>query len=390
MQVAERKARPGRPLGLAPARFLGEFWQKRPLLVRAAFPAAAGLLDRRTLLATARRSEYSARVVARERPRGPLRLRHAPFARGELSPPADRPWTVLVNDLDKHHPDRLLGVLEAFRFLPAWRIDDVMASLATPGGSVGAHVDQYDVFLIQGVGRREWRLDLRTKGWRCDPRSELRLVRGFKATWKALLEPGDLLYLPPGVPHHGIAREECITLSLGMRAPALGDLFGAVADALLERDPTPLLQDPELSPRRDQGELSSADLRRIGAALAERLAGSEGFAEAIARFLSTWRGRTAPERFRPRFDPVAILAAGGRLRRNPWLRALWWRHGARARLAVGGLVFEASPYLAELIARPDGFGRAELPQPDPEETRLLRELAAHAALEVAPVSAAVR
>lgn len=390
MKVAERWARRGQPLGLSPAEFLREFWQRRPLLVRRALPWAGELIDRSTLLATARRSGISARIVRRDRPRGPLRLSHGPFEPGELRAPPHKPWTVLVNDLDKHHPERFARLFEHFRFLPRWRIDDVMASLATRGGSVGAHVDRYDVFLIQAAGRREWRLDLRAQGWRPWGHADLRLVRGFRALWRALLEPGDLLYLPPGIPHHGIAREECITLSLGMRAPALGELFGALADAALAQDPPPLLADPGLSARRMDGELTRQDLDYIAETLREPLAHRAILAEAVGRFLSTWRGQATLDPPRRRSDPLALLARGLRLRRRPWLRAVWWRQGARARLAIAGEVFTTSRRLAQLIASPLAFGRAELPRPDAEEARLLHELAARGALELATPAKPVR
>lgn len=390
MAMVELPARPGKPLGLTPAAFMRDFWQKKPLLVRGAFPKLAALMDRPALFATASRKGATARMVWRERPRGPLRLRHGPFSRGELARPPGTQWTLLVNDLEKHHPERFAEFLSAFRFLPVWRIDDLMASYAVPGGSVGAHVDQYDVFLVQGIGRREWRLDLRPQGWRPRPHSELRLVSGFRTTWQAVLKPGDLLYLPPGVPHHGIARSECLSFSLGMRAPALGELFGALADAFLERDPPLLLRDPDLAPRRHAGELREEDLERVAAALCAPLRGRENFAELLASFLSTWRGKPATAPRRARFDPVAALAAGQRLRRDPWLRALWWRRADGVRLAVGGRVFSATPRLAELVAGASGFGRDELPDPLPEERRLLRELAAHAILEVAPSGSGVR
>lgn len=382
MKVTERAARPGRPLAMAPRAFLRAYWQKRPLLVRGAFPEASRWLNRRELLSIAHRSGSSTRIVSRERGCKRLRLRYGPFSRKELVPPSDAPWTVLVNDLEKHLPERFADLFEAFGFLPQWRIDDLMASFATPGGSVGAHVDQYDVFLIQAQGRREWRLDLRSAGWYPWPGSDLRLVRGFKPIWRALLEPGDLLYLPPGVPHHGIASDECITFSLGMRAPALGDLFGALADALLAADEPLLLADPDLSPRSRSAELADEDLRRMAKRLGAQLADRDAFAAAIGRFLSTWRGQPLGARGHRLTDPLQSLAEGGHLRRRSWLRAVWWREGERTCLAIGGEVFSTSTRLAELLCGLQSFGRAELPDPSPEECALLRELAAYGALEV--------
>ncbi|MDW8479663.1 MAG: cupin domain-containing protein [Xanthomonadales bacterium] len=373
---------------MSPASFLRRFWQRRPLLVRGAFAELAGTLPDRELLALAARRDALVRLVRRER--GRFRLEHGPFPRRALAALPGRDWTVLVQDVEKWLPERFAPLLRGFAFLPSWRIDDVMVSLAAPGGSVGPHIDRYDAFLIQGSGRREWRLDLRAGGWRPWPGSELRLVRGFRATWRALLEPGDALYLPPGIPHHGIALERAQTWSLGLRAPALGELLGALADQLLEDEAPELLADPDLEARRRAGELTPKDLRRFARALATALADRERLAVAIARFLSTWRSeaRLSPRRSRP--DPGRLLRAGGRLRRRPWSRAVWWRSGEQVRLALAGELFAATARLAGRIAGGGWIDARALPDPVPEELELLRRLAALGALELAMPSDPVR
>src|SRR5690606_24439702 len=147
-------------------------------------------------------------------------VRNGPFDDADFAALPQRDWTLLVQDVDKWDQD-VAALLQSFDFLPRWRIDDIMVSYAVPGGSVGAHVDQYDVFLLQVGGRRRWRIDNRTDPpleFRAD--AELRLLQQFDPSHEWLLEPGDMLYLPPGVPHHGVAEDACLTFSVGMRAPA--------------------------------------------------------------------------------------------------------------------------------------------------------------------------
>jgi 50S ribosomal protein L16 3-hydroxylase len=160
-------------------------------------------------------------------------------------------WTLLVQDVDKWDAD-VASVLQAFTFLPRWRIDDIMVSFAAPGGSVGAHVDQYDVFLLQAQGHRRWQIDNGPNpplGFRNDV--ELKLLREFTPTHEWVLGPGDMLYLPPGVPHHGVAEDACLTFSVGMRAPSAAELLGDFVDTLAaDADEALRYRDPDLAPPR--------------------------------------------------------------------------------------------------------------------------------------------
>jgi 50S ribosomal protein L16 3-hydroxylase len=180
---------------------------------------------------------------------------------------------LLVQDVDKWDAD-VAALLERFDFLPSWRIDDIMVSYAVDGGSVGAHVDQYDVFLLQGLGRRRWQISTDAqapKTFRDDV--ELKLLSTFAPTDEWLLEPGDMLYLPPGIAHHGVAHGACLTFSIGMRAPAVGEMLadfgGFVAEKLAD---DVRYTDPGIAPARHPGEIDDAAIDAIAASLRDALA----------------------------------------------------------------------------------------------------------------------
>jgi 50S ribosomal protein L16 3-hydroxylase len=231
--------------GLSPAGFMRRHWQRRPLLVRRAWPDAMPPLTRPALFALAAREGVESRLVQRQpgvlhdQP-GAWRVRHGPLPRRALPPLHQPGWTLLVQGMDLHVP-AARALLEAFRFGPDARLDDLMLSWASDGGGVGPHVDRYDVFLLQLQGRRRWRIAPPAGGgtdpaW--VPGAPLKLLAGFEPTQEWLLEPGDLLYLPPGWGHDGIAEGECQTASIGYRAPQrdelAGELLQRLGDAVLE------------------------------------------------------------------------------------------------------------------------------------------------------------
>ena len=195
------------PLGGLPARiFLHRHWQKRPLLVRGALPGWR-VLTKRALFALSGRDDVESRLVERLGER--WSVTHGPIVRSRLARARLRGWTLLVQGVNLHLPaaDRLL---RRFDFLPQARLDDVMVSYAAPGGGVGPHCDSYDVFLLQGPGRRIWRFS-RPKDYSLVPGAPLKLIKDFDAEEELLVEPGDLLYLPPGWGHEGIVLDPCIT-----------------------------------------------------------------------------------------------------------------------------------------------------------------------------------
>ena len=150
---------------------------------------------------------------------GPWQLRHGPFDECDFSALPSADWTLLVQDVEKHLP-QLAPIITAFNCLPRWRVEDLMISFAAPGGSVGPHIDSYDVFLVQVIGHRHWQIDSSPTDPQLDPESDLRVLQHFQPTQEWDLAPGDILYLPPGVAHHGVALDDCMTFSIGFRAPS--------------------------------------------------------------------------------------------------------------------------------------------------------------------------
>jgi 50S ribosomal protein L16 3-hydroxylase len=211
--------------------FMASHWQRDPVLVRGAFPAFRDPLSPREVMRLAGGEDSSARLVRR---RGSSwSVEHGPFAASRFKQLPRRDWTVLVQDTNLFSPaaQRLLA---RFDFIPHVRIDDVMVSYAAPGGGVGPHVDSYDVFLLQGRGRRRWRIS-RQKDLGLVPGLPLKILARFRPESEWVLEAGDMLYLPPGVAHEGVAETECLTWSIGFRAPTDAELVTGFLDFLRDR-----------------------------------------------------------------------------------------------------------------------------------------------------------
>ena len=217
--------------GLTANQFLRRHWQKKPLLVRGAFPNFCDPLTKKEVLTLAKRDEAESRMIVRAGKQ--WQLHHGPFSRakcGNFAWHRDDAWTVLVQDT-QHFSWEAHALLANFRFIPHARVDDLMVSYAVPGAGVGPHFDSYDVFLLQGAGQRRWRISAQTDlSLRKD--MPLKILARFKPEQEFLLETGDMLYLPPGYAHDGIAESECLTWSIGFRAPTAQDLAVAFLDSL--------------------------------------------------------------------------------------------------------------------------------------------------------------
>lgn len=295
--------RPSKLLGgLTPAEFMRRHWQRRPLLVRGALDAAAPL-SRAELFVLASREGVESRLVRKRGSR--WSLTHGPFARSALPRVRERGWTLLVQGVDLHH-DGARALLEKFRFVPDARLDDLMISWASDGGGVGPHVDSYDVFLLQARGTRRWRIARRFDA-ALDLRAPIKVLRRFAAEQEYVLEPGDLLYLPPGWAHEGIAEGgDCMTCSIGMRAPQRGTLGAELAQRLAETyDDPALYADAQQSATTSPAAIPPA-LARFAADAVRRLAARPAAIErALGEVLSepkphVWfTKRTAPGRLGP-------------------------------------------------------------------------------------------
>jgi 50S ribosomal protein L16 3-hydroxylase len=233
--------------GHAPPAFLRRFWQKDANLVRSAIPGFAGLFSRNELFALAGRDDVESRVVVRSRSR--WTMEHGPFRRGDFRAMPATGWTLLVQGVNLHS-DAADALLRRFAFLPYARLDDLMVSYAAPGGGVGPHFDSYDVFLLQGEGRRRWRYG-RQADLSLKPGLPVKILRRFTPQLDAVLVPGDMLYLPPSFAHDGVAVDACTTYSIGFRAASHNEIAQAFLDHL--RDELAL-----------QGRYADADLKDSG------------------------------------------------------------------------------------------------------------------------------
>ena len=257
--------------GLTPREFMRRHWQRRPLLVRSGIGSIVPPISRSELFALAARDDVESRVV-RVRNKRDWSMTHGPIARSKLPPLRQPGWTLLVQGVDLHH-DAARSLMQQFRFVPDARLDDLMISWASHDGGVGAHVDSYDVFLLQASGRRRWRI-ARDFSSALDPRAPLKVLRRFVGEQEYLLEPGDLLYLPPNWAHEGVAvGGDCMTCSIGMRAPQRGALAGELVQRMAE-----VYDDAELY--RDAGQGATSTPAAIPPALG-RFAG-----DAVRRLVS--------------------------------------------------------------------------------------------------------
>lgn len=229
--------------GLTPQQFMRRHWQKKPLLIRQAIPGFAPLLDRSALFDMAAQEGVESRLIVQQPGQG-WSLKHGPLNRRGLPPLRQPGWTVLVQGVDLHL-DPLHQLMQQFRFVPDARLDDLMISWASEGGGVGPHFDSYDVFLLQASGRRHWRIG-RQKDLTLQEDVPLKILQHFEPEEEWVLEPGDMLYLPPKWAHDGVAVDgECMTYSVGFRAPQRGGLAAELVQRLAdEHEDAVLYQDP--------------------------------------------------------------------------------------------------------------------------------------------------
>ena len=221
------------PSGLNTQAFLDEYWQKKPLLIKNAIPNFATPVTPDELAGMSLEDGTTPRIITSDSA-GNYHLEHGPFKPNRFDNIGDKDWSLLVTDCEKHWPE-LADWIAPFRFLPRWRMDDLMISFAPDKASVGAHIDEYDVFLLQASGNRRWQIDSSDNPDRSLLEdSTLRLLANFQATESWELSAGDVLYLPPGVPHHGVAvGNNCTTWSIGFRAPSNLDVLDVFSDCLL-------------------------------------------------------------------------------------------------------------------------------------------------------------
>ncbi|MFZ0023241.1 JmjC domain-containing protein [Acinetobacter sp.] len=273
--------------GMTAEQFLSEYWQKKPLLVRNAMPEIVSLLEPNDVMELALEEHVTARLI-KQKDRDPNQwsVKSSPLLKADFQK-MPKLWTLLVQAVD-HYSFDLSALWKKFPFIPQWRRDDIMVSYAPQGGSVGKHFDFYDVFLVQGYGHRRWQL-----GQMCDaetafvPGQPLKLLPEIEVNFDEVLTPGDLLYVPPGLAHYGVAEDDCLTYSFGFRMPNISDMMDRVGDKFSENE---TLRNPLLDIIRDQvgaiGEVSSNELEYLKEHIMQQLHNSNVLEDAIMSLMS--------------------------------------------------------------------------------------------------------
>lgn len=273
--------------GITAEQFLAEYWQKKPLLVRNGLPEIIGLLQPQDVQELALEEHASARLI-RQKDKNPneWHVKSSPLTKGDFQK-LPKLWSILVQAVD-HYSFDLSELWKKFPFIPQWRRDDIMVSYAPKGGSVGKHFDFYDVFLVQGHGHRRWQL-----GQMCDantafvPNQPLKLLPEIDVQFDEVLAPGDLLYVPPGMAHYGVAEDDCLTFSFGFRMPNVAGMMERISDQFSANT---LLQNPVIDIARKQmsqiGEINSTELSYLKDLVLAQLQDSAALDAAIMSYMS--------------------------------------------------------------------------------------------------------
>lgn len=363
--------------GISAAEFFAEYWQKKPLLVKNALPEVKGLLVPDDILELAQEEGVTARLLTQQGAQNEQwRVKNSPLTVKDFKklPPL---WTLLVQALDHFSPD-IAQLWQHFDFIPQWRRDDIMVSYAPKGGSVGRHFDQYDVFLVQAYGKRRWQL-----GQYCTPDCELipnqplRLLPDMNVDFDEILEPGDLLYVPPTLSHYGVAEDNCLTLSFGFRMPDRTQLLDDFTDHLLSK-PDTQIPVPDLATRsiQDAGEVSATDLAMLKQQVMQLLQNTSYFDEAALSLLTESKyPDSLPENEALSTQELGeLLQEGAIIQREPATRLLYrYADNKQLEFWAQGEKLEVPAKLAPVLKRlTDGeildLQSLNLPSPELENT----------------------
>ena len=272
--------------------FLENYWQKKPLLIRAAFPDYHSPITAEELAGLACENFIESRIISENKSTPKWSLENGPFPESRFSKLPASHWTLLIQGLNKIFPE-FDDLLHQFNFIPSWRVDDLMASYAAPDGSVGPHIDQYDVFLLQASGERKWMISEEAIDENnFEENIPLKIIKAFKAESEWILKAGDMLYLPAGVAHYGIGMKDqadCITFSIGFRAPSHTELLTAyIDDHISELNDDLRYKDPYFSANIDSGEISAAAITQVQELFLSQFRDKDKLADWFGRFITDY------------------------------------------------------------------------------------------------------
>lgn len=357
-------------LALDQQHFLTHFWQQRPCVFTGALAPFTDPITADELAGLALEQEVDSRLVSQRHDQ--WQVQHGPFT--DFSHLGEKNWSLLVQAANHWHP-ACHALMQPFRFLPDWRVDDLMISFSTPGGGVGPHVDQYDVFIIQGMGRRRWRVGEATDVKPLPtPHPDLLQVAPFKAIIDEELQAGDVLYIPPGFPHEGWSLENALNYSVGFRAPSACELISGFADRLIAHDEGgQRYHDPALSLRSNAAEVLPAEIDALQQLMLETLQQPERFRDWLGHFLSQSRHELDIAPPSPLWCVEQVqqaLSAGHQFTRVAGLRSLVLQDG----IYVNGQRMQGAPSaILQLFARHQQITQSHLP-PAPYVTAFLAQL----------------
>ncbi|MBD3671081.1 MAG: cupin domain-containing protein [Gammaproteobacteria bacterium] len=341
---------------ISPDTFLRDYWQQKPLLVRQALPGFQGHLSGEELAGLALEEDVESRLVIEQDGERPWQVKHGPLEEADFLNTPDSHWTLLVQEMNRHLPE-VAEMFDYFAFLPSWRLDDIMISYADDQGSVGPHVDNYDVFLLQASGTRRWQISNQViDETDLIPDIEMRIMQGFEAEQEWLLEPGDMLYLPPRLPHYGVAQGPCITYSIGFRAPTLHQMWSHFIEYLQQLGEDSFYRDPDMAAVDQSGRITPQAQRRVHEMMRSLPLDNETLDEWFGRFITDPVRGVGPEPLSEDITMEQFLAplhAGESLYRSEETRFAYYLADGDIRMYINGQHWDhkgVSPSLIRLIA----------------------------------------
>lgn len=322
--------------GLGAEQFLNDYWQKRPLRIIQAWPNVRTPLSVEELAGLSCEEGVESRLVTFNN--NQWSVRNGPHSEASFTSLSDSNWTLLVPDCEKYLPE-LQQFIDPFRFIPNWRIDDLMISYATDGGGVGPHLDEYDVFLLQLEGTRHWQINPQLADASLRDDCELAILENFSATESWTLEAGDMLYLPPGVAHDGVAMGNCFTASIGFRAPLANNLAMDFASHLAQQAPL-RYTDQNLSPTKQAAELRDTDLIALADSIQQVFTNQSELPQWAGEFLTTSSSSSSEHANTISKDAFKLaLAEKTALTKSPWSKLLYYRGATELTLFADAVSF---------------------------------------------------
>ncbi|WP_026160650.1 cupin domain-containing protein [Teredinibacter turnerae] len=330
--------------------FLNEYWQKKPLLIRQAFPDFEAPVSADELAGLALEDDVVSRLVV-QRDESDWQVEHGPLPEERFAQLPESHWTLLVQHADALDP-AINALLDAFRFIPNWRLDDIMISYAADKGGVGPHFDYYDVFLLQAQGKRRWRI-----GQHCShespllPTADMKILQDFDTVEDWIVEPGDLLYIPPNIAHWGEADGECMTYSIGFRAPSHAEVLLDFSEEMASfTNPDMRYTDPGLRPQQLAGEISQQSIEQVQAIIHQYSTDKAALAGWFGEYM-TRPNPTADAHFQTfdeEFDRNLMEAGQARLSR--FARCAFFEEQAGCLVFINGAKWHCSRKLAVMLS----------------------------------------